>query len=119
MTTGSNGDSLKDTVTLKLNRDFRRLYARGKHFAGGYVVVYAMKNRVGTNRLGITAGKSVGNAVKRNRAKRLIRESFRLMGIEPEKGYDFVIVARGRIVGKNMQQVSKDMAYAMKKMEIL
>ncbi len=53
-----------------------------------------------SNRLGIIAGKKVGNAVKRNRARRIIREAFRL--IEPElkskteKHYDFVFVARGK-----------------------
>lgn len=119
MITGKYGDILKNTVSLKLNKDFRRLYSRGKHFAGGYVVVYAMKNRMGINRLGLTAGKSVGNAVRRNRAKRLIRESYRMMEKKLGFGYDFVIVARGRIDGKTLEQVSRDLAYVMKKIEIL
>lgn len=110
---------MKNTVALKLNRDFRRLYSRGRHFAGGYVVVYATKNRLGINRLGLTAGKSVGNAVRRNRAKRLIRESYRIMETKLSSGYDFVIVARGRIDGKTLEQVSKDLNYVMKKLEIL
>lgn len=114
-----NGDSLKNTVSLKLNKDFRRLYSRGKHFAGGYVVVYAMKNRLEINRLGLTAGKSVGNAVKRNRVKRLIRESYRAVEDKLSTGYDFVIVARGRMVGKTLKEVSKDMNYVLKKMELL
>lgn len=113
-----NGDFLKDTVTLKLNKDFRRLYNRGKSFAGGYIVVYAMKNRLKTNRIGLTVGKSVGNAVKRNRAKRLIRESYRAMEGSLKKGYDFVIVARGRITGKKINQICKDMEYVMRKLEL-
>ena len=114
-----NGEELKSTVSLKLNKDFRRLYNRGKHFAGGYIVVYAMKNRLGTNRIGLTAGKAVGNAVKRNRAKRLIRESYRFLEHDIKQGYDFVIVARGRCVGKSLQQISKDMEYAMRKLELI
>jgi len=110
---------LENTVSLKLNKDFRRLYSRGKHIAGGYIVVYAMKNRLEINRLGLTAGKSVGNAVKRNRAKRLIRESYFAVEKNLPTGYDFVIVARGRIVGRTLEQVSKDMSYVMKKMELL
>ena len=56
--------------TLKLNKDFRRLYARGKSVACGCVVVYCMKNRKDENRIGLTVGKTIGKAVKRNRAKR-------------------------------------------------
>lgn len=105
---------MKQTYTLKLNREFRRLYSRGKYCASGYVVVYCMKNRVKHNRIGLTAGKTVGNAVKRNRAKRLMRESYRLMEDKLKQGYDFVLVARSRITGKTYQQVSRDVYYAMK-----
>lgn len=104
------------TYTLKLNRDFRRLYARGKYCASGYVVVYCMKNRLDYNRIGLTVGKVVGNAVKRNRAKRLMRESYRLMEDKLLCGYDFVLVARAKIVGCKYEHVSRDMNYAMKKL---
>ena len=56
------------------NRDFKRLYARGRSFVTPLCVVYVMKNRLGVNRVGITTSKKIGCAVKRNRARRLLSE---------------------------------------------
>jgi ribonuclease P protein component len=110
---------MKETKTLKLNRDFRRLYARGRSIASGYVVVYAMKNRLSYNRLGLTTGKTIGNAVRRNRARRLMRESYAHIEGIIEQGYDIVIVARSRIAGKACPQVQRDLEYAMRKSGLL
>lgn len=106
-------------ISLKRNNDFRRLYARGKSFAGGYVVIYASKNRLGVNRIGLTVSKSIGKAVVRNRLKRLMRESYRLLEDKTAKGYDLVIVSRKRAVGKAQSQIMKDMEYAMKKLGLI
>ena len=63
-----------------------------------YAVVYVMKNRRNNIRLGITTGKKIGNAVKRNRAKRVVTAAFRQCIAQIPEGYDFVIVARSRIL---------------------
>lgn len=63
-----------------------------------FVVVYAFKNRSATTRLGITAGKKIGKAVERNRAKRVITAAYRQCLPQIVSGYDFVIVARARIL---------------------
>lgn len=109
---------MKNTQPIKLNRDFRRIYARGKSVAGGFVVVYAIPNKRDYNRAGFTVGKAFGNAVKRNRIKRLMRESYRLMEDSLKVGYDFIIVARNRAVDKDYAQISKDMDFAMRSLEI-
>ena len=72
-------------VSLDQNGQFQRLYRRGKSVVTPTMVVYALPNRMGRIRLGITAGKKVGGAVLRNRAKRRIRELFRtsLANIRP------------------------------------
>ncbi len=84
--------------TLKLNKEFRRLYGRGNCEVSPYVVTYFLKNKSGKIRIGITTGKKLGNAVCRNRARRLIVAALRenLAHIMP--GYDFVFVARTRIL---------------------
>lgn len=84
-------------TTLTRNNDFRRLYARGKSVVGRHVVVYYAKNRQGNSRVGFTVGKKVGGAVQRNRAKRLMRESYRLLEPRLKPGYDIVLVARAHL----------------------
>ena len=108
---------MKNTQSLKLNRDFRRVY-KGASFAGGYTVVYARKNRAEYNRLGLTVSKSAGNAVVRNRLKRLMRESYRLMEDGIKTGYDIVIVARNRAADKKMQDIKKDISYSLHKLDM-
>ncbi len=111
--------TMKHTKSLKLNKDFKRLYYRGKSCISKNVVVYAMKNRGEFNRIGITCGKALGKAVIRNRLKRLVRESYRQMEPDIQKGYDFVFVVRTRAVGKPFSEINGDLVYAMKKLSVL
>lgn len=97
---------MNNTVKIKENRDFRRAYGRGKSYVSPYMVVYVNKNRTGQRRLGITAGKKIGNAVCRNRAKRLIFAAFSACENQIPTGYDFVIVARTRILSVKSTQVA-------------
>lgn len=110
---------MKNTEAIKLNKDFKRLYYRGKSVAGYNIVVYASFNGREQNRLGLTCSKTVGKAVKRNRAKRLMRESYRLLEDRIKPGIDMVIVARSRVVNAKSQKVKKDLEYALNKMGLL
>ena len=85
------------TEILNDNKDFLRLYKKGRYIASKYSVIYVKPNKLPFNRLGITAGKKVGNAVCRNRAKRLIRLAYRRAEIALPMGIDIVIVARSRL----------------------
>ncbi len=105
--------------TLKLNKDFKRLYYRGKCIPCHNVVIYAQKNKLGKNRVGLTCGKSVGGSVLRNRAKRLMRESFRTLSPRINGSFDIVIVARSRISGKKCDEVLRDIKYAFKKLGMI
>lgn len=82
--------------TLKLNKEFRRLYGRGKNFVSPVLVTYCLPNRRGVNRIGITAGKKIGGAVQRNRAKRVITAAFRQCLPHISGHYDFCFIARVR-----------------------
>ena len=98
---------MQTTLSLKDRRAFSRLYGRGRFVSCREVTVYYLKNRQGLTRLGVTAGKRVGNAVKRNRAKRIIKSAYRLCeGIIP-KGYDYVFVARPDIDGKKSTHIEE------------
>jgi ribonuclease P protein component len=83
-------------ISICRNNDFRRLYAKGKSFVSPLVVVYVKKNRNQGLRVGITTSKKIGNAVLRNRSRRVIREAFRELSPRVKSGYDLVFVARGR-----------------------
>lgn len=85
------------TETLNKNKDFLFLYKKGKSVVGRYAVIYVRPNKKPYNRLGITAGKKVGNAVHRNRAKRIIRQAYRENEKDIPLGLDIVIVARASI----------------------
>ena len=88
---------MKYSCSLKLNHIFRRLYAT-QGYANGYMVLYARRNRLGINRVGITTGKKLGHAVVRNRARRRIREVYRLNEDRFQPGWDIVVVARSKSV---------------------
>ena len=86
------------TESLKLNHVFRRLYAKGESAVGGFFVVYCRRNGLRENRLGLTVSTKLGKAVVRNRARRRLRELYRLNEPKLKRGYDVVIVARSRCV---------------------
>lgn len=102
--------------SLKLNSQFRRLYKKGKSVVTPTMVIYAAKNREDNIRLGITAGKKVGGAVERNRAKRRIRELFRNSMADLRDGYDFCIVARAFAVKAPYQKLVYDFNTSLKKL---
>lgn len=95
---------MKYSTSLKLNHIFRRLYATGGH-ANACLVLYARRNRLGLNRVGITTGKKLGNAVVRNRARRRLREVYRLHEDQFQRGWDIVVVARHHCLRASFPQL--------------
>lgn len=81
---------------IKSNCDFRRIYGKGKSFQGPALVSYVMKNRAGICRMGITTSKKIGNAVERNRSRRVIRAAYSMIEDKICGNYDFVFVARSK-----------------------
>jgi ribonuclease P protein component len=71
---------------------FRAVYAARARAGDGQVVVYARANDLGRTRLGLSVSKRVGNSVRRNYVKRLMREVFRRLRADVPTGYDIVIV---------------------------
>ena len=94
------------TETFKLNKDFKRLYGRGKCFVFPAVVVYIKKNNLSIHRFGITVSKKIGCAVKRNRAKRVIREAFYATSGILCGGFDIVFVARTRATAVKSYEIA-------------
>ena len=97
---------MKFSSALKLNHIFRRLYAT-QGYANGMLVLYVRPNRLGVNRVGITTGKKLGHAVVRNRARRRLREVYRLNEALFKPGFDIVVVARHKCVTADFQKLTK------------
>lgn len=79
---------------LSQNREFQSVYDKGVRRVNGPLAVYGVPNNLPHARLGISVGKRLGNAVRRSRMKRMLRESFRLLRVEMPPGYDLVISVR-------------------------
>lgn len=85
------------------------MYYNGKSRASSCIVTYAAKRRGGGSRYGITAGKKIGGAVQRNRAKRIIRAAYSQLEPKINGSYDFVFVARTKTPTVKMQTVLEQM----------
>ncbi|HEY8499618.1 MAG TPA: ribonuclease P protein component [Clostridia bacterium] len=79
---------------LKKNAEFQRIYRKGSYMATKTLVAYIKPNNLKETRIGITVSKKYGKSVKRNRIRRLITESYRLLKDKVKPGYDIVFVAR-------------------------
>ena len=108
-----------EMVSLKKNKDFRRIYLKGQSYVSPVIVTYIIKNRRNNIRFGITTSKKIGNAVKRNRSRRIIKEAYREMLPSIKSGYDFVFVARGRTPESNTNEILKHMEKHLKRANIL
>ena len=91
-------------AVLKKNTEFRSLYYRGRAFVHPVLIMYVRKSRMKDAngaplvRMGITAGKKIGKAVKRNRCRRLIRAAYSSLYPSLSGGWDIVFVARARLL---------------------
>lgn len=83
--------------TLRKKSEFGFVFRVGKKQVGRFMVVYAAKNGLEKNRYGIVTSKKVGNAVRRNRARRRLREFIRKTDRGLGSGFDVVIIARNGI----------------------
>ena len=89
------------TAYLRGSRDFQRVYQKGKRYEGVLMTAFVLPNQLSHNRFGVTASrKALGKAIQRNRARRLLKEAFRLkksLLSDLQERYDWVINAKRRL----------------------
>jgi ribonuclease P protein component len=90
-------------------RDYSTIYEQGARLHSKHFTIISCRNRGDTSRLGITVSKKVGNAVQRNRIKRLLREFFRLNKSRLSSFRDIVIVAKKGAYGLAYQDVCREL----------
>lgn len=100
---------------LRNKKDFSRIYSKGKSIGDRYIVLFFKRNNLDYYRKAFLASKKVGNSVKRNRARRLMKESVRLLEFDLSKGYDYIFIARNTIDGKSYSEVSRSIKSALKR----
>lgn len=97
-------------ITVTRNNDFHRAYRRGKCVVRPQLVLYVVKNRARCTRVGITTTKKVGNAVVRNRCRRVIRAALAQVWPANAGAVDLIFVARGATAGLKSTQLAPVMA---------
>jgi ribonuclease P protein component len=104
---------LPKDARLRKPAEFRAVYEGGRRFDGRLATAFVLPTRLEQHRLGITASRKMSRlAVKRNRAKRLLREAFRLAGSELaglRNRYDWVFNARRLIIDEKAEAVAADL----------
>jgi ribonuclease P protein component len=104
----ASGARLRPRERLTTGAEYRRVFRRGSRVDCALFLLVAADNRHGHHRIGLAAGRRVGNAVQRNRARRLLRESFRKNKHEGSGGLDLVLVAKHEIVGRSQGEVERE-----------
>ena len=104
---------------LTRSTDFKRVRRTGKSYAHPFVVLVVQTSELPRMRVGVTAGRSVGGAVQRNKAKRLLREAMRPLLPELLSGWDLILIARPALVSKSLQEISQVVTGLLRRARIL
>lgn len=110
---------MKRAWRLKAESDVQRVWQQGRAFAHPLVILRVRPNGLDRSRAGFIAGKKLGIAVLRNRAKRRLREALRPRFPEIPQGYDFVLIARGNITDAPFTDIQQAVNEVLKRAKLL
>ena len=104
---------------LRRSADLKRVRQEGRSRRHPLVVLIAYPNELDVSRFAFIASRRVGNAVQRNRSRRLLREAVRGHLMEIEQGYDCVFIARHEIVGASYWEVETAVLSLLTRLHLL
>ena len=100
---------LRPRQRLRTGAEFDAVFKRGARLDGRLFLLVAAPNGRAFDRLGLAVSRRVGDAVERNRARRLLREGFRRIERAPGPGVDLVVVARAPLAGRGQAEVDREL----------
>ncbi len=103
---------------LTRSEDFKRVRRFGKSFAHPLVVLVIQANEEEKLRVGVAAGRTVGKAVKRNRAKRLMREAMRTLIPSIASGWDLILIARPALSSATLAETNTALQSVLRRANI-
>lgn len=112
---------MKNTEMLKKNYEFKKILLRGKYFSGEQIEALIIKNNKNKNFLGIAVSTKIGKAVTRNKVKRLIRESYKILEQSLIKGNSIIFLWKKENDAKqaNFDKILNDMNSIFNKAKII
>jgi ribonuclease P protein component len=110
---------VKRSFRLTRSADINRVRRSGKSYAHPLVVLYVLKSDLPGPLVGVSAGLAVGNAVKRNRAKRLLRAAMNDLIPATAPGLEMLLIARAPLAAANVFQTREALSILLKRAGLL
>jgi ribonuclease P protein component len=104
---------------LTHSEDFKRVRRSGKSYAHPLVVLIVQTHAGPNVKIGVAAGRTVGTAVSRNRAKRLLREAMRTLIPNLASGFDLILIARPALVSASLEETRQTLLTLLQRAQLL
>ena len=110
---------MKRRFRLTRSTDFRRVRRLGKSYAHPLIVLYQLASERSGIRIGVAAGRTVGSAVQRNRAKRLLRAAMSTLIPQVNPGLDLLLIARSPLASATLEQTRSALLSLLQRAQLL
>lgn len=108
---------MKKINIVKESKDFQKIIKNNKSFRTKYFYIYKQNHEENIYHFGLSVGKKIGNAVRRNKVKRQLREI--LSKNHYQKNFDCIIIVKREINDADFQKIQEDLNFALKKLSLI